>query len=118
MIHLIGQQLPDGVSWGMLVRNFGVPGTMLLVFIWSLVKGLIITKREADERTAAAIERDRIYRESCVHECALLREYITTIKTESTQRIQNLIVEKDMWRDTAMRGVKLAVVATEKAEGA
>jgi hypothetical protein len=111
---IISQPIPDEVPWGTLIRNFGVPGSMLAVLIVALVKGWLITQREAKEQSADCAAREKLLQERHAVETALLRDRFDALRAEATTRLEALTVEKNMWRDTALKGLKLAEVATDK----
>lgn len=110
--YLLAEAPSIDVTWGMLVRNFGVPGAMMAVFIFALYKGWFITGREAERREKDSVARETLLNAQCDHNNQVWDERYKELKQEAIERILQLRTEKDMWRDTATKGLKIATTAT------
>lgn len=95
LAYMLAQHVDPG-AWKLLVQFFGVPGAMMAVVIFAMMKGWVITRREAVALEAIHEERDK----------------------EWHDRYDTMKTEKDYWRDLALRATDIAEGATTTAKTA
>lgn len=137
MIPLLNADSPAGAGeWvSLLVRYLGIPGAMMAVIVWGIIKGHVIRQGEAariekawqdyvtalqkahDEEMKRITEQLALQKEHAAADAAMWRERYEELKGESLSRLNSIRHEKDMWRDTALKATNVAIVATEKVAG-
>jgi len=82
--------------WEYAVKYFGVPGATAVAAFWALFKGWIVSGRE--------LKKVEGYWEQRYND----------LKTEATDSIGRLRLEKERWQDMALKNAHIAEAATEK----
>jgi hypothetical protein len=122
---IIADLAQNETIWVTLVKYFGVPGAIFLVWVWAIYKGWFSPKREVDKIEAfwksqydlgvtQYSERLKLTEAQCVASSKQWEDRYEELKAESIQRLESLRVDKDMWRDTALRATNIAKVVTDK----
>ena len=90
-----------------LIPYLGVPGTMLVVLVWALAKGWLITGREVakDLQGCQDVEED-------------LRKRLAERDREWQERYELMTQEKNFWRDAALKNLEILETATKTAKAA
>lgn len=104
--------MPD--SFTELVKWFGIPGALLAVMVWSLIKGTVVPRwflAQYQQQQAALTS----LKDAQIHE---RDEALAAFKIEMSERMSNLREEKNYWREMALHGSKELEKATKTIEKA
>lgn len=93
--------LPEALK--LALQYGGVPFACALAVVWALVKGWLITGREARKDTKYWENADAVW-----------RERFEELRREAEKRIKEERADKEMWMTTALKATTFAKKAADK----